>query len=458
MRAFRAALLAVAALLAGCGDTLVDHRNVGIQEDGGGSVCSGGDISCQVNPLPADPTCVAEDENHCGACVDCTVGFTPPHVAAVPACTVAGAPGTGVCSFACTGGLLRCEDTCCAVTGVAAGGAHTCAITSDGGLSCWGDDGDGQVTGLPPTPGRSLSTPSRRYGSGVTAVAAGTAHTCAVLAGEVVCWGRNLEGQAPATVPQASGATALAAGVAHTCALVADQVRCWGSSLQEQIGGGTPVSSGATAIAAGADHTCALRSSGAVVCWGANAGGELGRGTAGAPSAAPVTALTAGITSIGAGAHHTCAATGSKDVTPLQCWGANPVGGDGSAVLPGLADPQTAPAEPQKASGGQLVNFAVAKIGGGRLHTCVQRLGENVACFGAEGADGQLGGALVPNERVDVGAVPFGALAMAVGGDHACAVYPDGTVHCWGRNSAGQLGDGTSITPTPGTVVAVSGR
>ncbi|HEY6005841.1 MAG TPA: RCC1 domain-containing protein, partial [Anaeromyxobacter sp.] len=48
---------------------------------------------------------------------------------------------------------------------------------------------------------------------------------------------------------------------------------------------------------------------------------------------------------------------------------------------------------------------------------------------------------------------------FAVGGDHGCVVAPAGTVTCWGKNTDGQLGDGTTTTPpNPGTQVPVSGR
>ncbi len=45
-------------------------------------------------------------------------------------------------------------------------------------------------------------------------------------------------------------------------------------------------------------------------------------------------------------------------------------------------------------------------------------------------------------------------LAIAVGGEHTCAVLGDGTARCWGRNNFGQLGDDTMVPR--GTPVAVS--
>jgi len=37
----------------------------------------------------------------------------------------------------------------------------------------------------------------------------------------------------------------------------------------------------------------------------------------------------------------------------------------------------------------------------------------------------------------------FQAEDLAVGGAHACASMKDGSVRCWGKNDAGQLGDKT---------------
>jgi len=132
--------------------------------------------------------------------------------------------------------------------------------------------------------------------------AAGGAHTCAVLSGgSVRCWGHNSFGQlgngmttnAYSTIPVAvsgiSTATAIAAGNAHTCAVLSGgSVQCWGYNYSGQLGNGTNTASNipvavsgistATAIAVGNYHTCAVLSGGSVQCWGSNGYGQLGNG------------------------------------------------------------------------------------------------------------------------------------------------------------------------------------
>lgn len=115
------------------------------------------------------------------------------------------------------------------VIAITAGSQRTCALTTGGGLQCWGNNNYGQLgDGTTET----HSTPGAVSGltSGVTAVAAGYVHTCAVASGGVKCWGSNGAGQLGdgtiegRTTPRdvaglVSGATFVVAGLLHTCAL-----------------------------------------------------------------------------------------------------------------------------------------------------------------------------------------------------------------------------------------------
>lgn len=352
------------------------------------------------------------------------------------------------------------------VSTIAVGGGHACALTSEGGVKCWGDGRYGQLGD-----GRTMSsmTPVDVSGltSGVVAVASGNIHSCALTdAGVVKCWGdnRTLQAGRPGatmsstpytltTLP--SDITAIAAGGSHSCALTsAGAALCWGGNASGQLGNDSTTNSAAavpvtglgsavSTISLGANHSCAVLAQGQTQCWGDNAIGQLGDGTT-TNRATPVqvTGLTSGITSIDAGKNHTCAVVDSHALT---CWGEDyraQLGDRGGYVQP-IAHPVSDLSQASTLASQFYGACALTEAGG-------------VSCWGRNNY-GQLGDGTTTDRfgAVDVSGLTSGVTQIATGDYHGCALTEAGAVLCWGMNSKGQLGDGTTTnSPTP---VQVSG-
>jgi len=352
---------------------------------------------------------------------------------------------------------------------IATGWRHTCLLTGNGGVECWGYNFSGQL-GDGTTLNRGTPAFVAGLASNVAAVdgGSGSAHTCAVTsAGGVKCWGFNTFGQlgdgttadrlTPVDVSGlANEVTAIAVGDQHTCALtVGGGVKCWGRNSRGQLGNGstedstTPMdvnglTSGVIAIAAGHEHTCALTNGGGVKCWGGNYFGQLGTGSiAQHPTPVDVSGLTSGVIGITAGYAHTCAVTNGGGA---KCWGYNATGqlGDGTTTQ------RNTPTDPS----GLTSAVAAITAGGYQGHTCTLISGGRVKCWG-DNSSGQLGDGTTTQRSTptDVTGMASGVTAISAGGSHTCALISGG-VKCWGSNSFGQLGDGTTTpSSTPVDVI-----
>lgn len=404
---------------------------------------------------------------------------------------------------------------------ITAGGSHSCALTAGNALKCWGANGYGQL-------GDATRTTSNRprdvigAGAPVAEVSAGTYHTCArgsgnsircwgnayggrtavgntehsdlaawsqpqpisglstplrelalfdrsscaiTVEGAAMCWGENYYGQigdgaqfsggsgidhsAPRDVHGLSaGVKDISVGLEHACAVKTDgTLWCWGRNNYFQLADGTNINrirpvqaagiSDAAAVDSGEEHSCALSTAGAVFCWGRNTYGQLGDGSL-LNRDHPVAAvgLEQGVVGLSLGAWHSCAVLQSGGA---RCWGRNDYGalGDGTTVDRYLP---TAVNDP---------GTSYSAISAGRRHTCGRTSGGQAKCWGYN-SSGQIGNGTTTarSSPTPVDGLASGVTQIAAGGGHSCALRGGSEMKCWGYNGYYELGDGTMTART----------
>lgn len=373
--------------------------------------------------------------------------------------------------------VLRAVELPSRAVGVAAGRASACAVLDEGSLWCWGENGFGQ---LGDGNHAQRSGPVRvQLPNPAVQGAVGSRHACALDAAEQVwCWGANDfarvgvgEGRGsstPVAVPGLSSVHAISAEGNSACVVSeGDRGACWGANVGVPDDRGAldgPVSTGTTpvrAVAVGGFGLCALTAAGRTDCQGE-------------PAADPAS-LHRGAAAIAVDAFHACYLDAAGEP---WCWGQGFFGAVGESPYTYRAVPiEGAPAARQ------------VRVG---LHgSCVLSDAGAVYCWGARRAPLVSASSTYAVERAELGLVTdldlswkngcavgrdglvtcwgeiseepaaiagvAGAVDIAVGRTHICAVLGSGSVVCWGANAMGQLGRGTmTSSEAPGPVHGVS--
>lgn len=334
---------------------------------------------------------------------------------------------------------------------------HSCALSDDGLMYCWGFNGSGQLgqgnqtdSPVPVQVGGALA------GKVVTDIGGTNNATCAIADSKIYCWGSNDNGMTgrnttsgnslspglvtasntSTTLPTSYAATALSTSGSRAklmCAIANGKAYCWGQNTAGSVGDNSTtlrqvptkvndsgVLSGKTITSISLDgystggtdgygHVCAV-ASGSVYCWGENNYGQLGNNSgSNADSSVPVAVIATGVLSgktvqdVKVGLRHSCALADGG----AYCWGLSSSGqvGDGGTAT-------------------RKFPVAVAQQPGNLTAT-------NVISIGA-------------------------------GANRGCAVVIDGRTFCWGLNSTGQIGDGTKnnnrLVPTESLFLRPTGN
>ena len=365
---------------------------------------------------------------------------------------------------------------------------HMCALMEGGAVRCWGRNDAGQLgsgnyldTSEPVAVIESDGTELK----GAISVKVGLYHTCATIEdGTARCWGWNGLGQLGAVESEFSsraakvkldeagsdlgGVQELALGYGHTCALLNDKsVKCWGSNEvgqlgqpSELVGTGYPqvvpleTGFGAIAIDAGYGHTCAANESGKVHCWGWNVYGQVGSATAGRFSATPVEiAGLSDVKALSLGEAHTGALQKNG---VAKCWGNNSLGQFGNGVEAVNRGYQLTPSTVVELD-------TVQSVASGYLFSCALLDDSTAKCWGNNefnqlGNDAATSTQRFPSLIETNSGAPFASISqLALGYSHACVLSQVGTVHCWGDNEMGQLGNGSTVaSASPKQINALS--
>src|SRR5690554_5858907 len=277
---------------------------------------------------------------------------------------------------------------------------HTCALLTAGNVKCWGSNLNGQL-GNSQLSGKKTSSTAVDVNvadlQGVKAISVGNTYSCALLeAGDIKCWGKIPSGFSANNLLELTNKkpSQLATASAHACVVTEDnQVQCWGDSskLGHSESEATEVTGidKALLVSSKGNHSCALLNNGRVECWGDNLSGQIGNGLGDLNSVLTPNRVRnlSQVISLSSSEQYNCAATVAGQVL---CWGNNQYGQLGYVPSKGATHVRPFSSIPTVVEG-----ITTAKeVSVSQNHSCALLISEakeeSVSCWGKNDS-GQLG-------------------------------------------------------------------
>ena len=389
------------------------------------------------------------------------------------------------------------------VTQMALADKHSCVLTEDSGVLCWGEAGEAGRLGngtetdslFPTAVLESADTPL----TGITQISTERNFTCALKAdGGVLCWGSGVGNRlgngdtanqlypvvaledSSEGIPL-SGVKQVSVAAYHTCVLKGKgkSIFCWGGGNAQKQWGDTDtlgyLSEEVLQLDSSFLSNCAIKVSGDIFCWGAGSKGQLGTGASG-KSEFPIDVEDSfydnlyGIIGVSTSAHHNCVIKAGGE---LSCWGWNDQYqlGSGKYLYSIYYEASPVLFDKNGLGGGSYDPLSgVTQVSAGLSHTCALVTNEDITggafCWGG-GANGQLGRGHYYDSFLAVSVLlpdgsdftPINNLTqITTSVTHSCALTSGREVVCWGDGSHGQLGNGSNDgSTTPSLVVEVVG-